>query len=729
MKSKQLLLPFLFFLISFPVQSYHMSIFPRYENSEGEKRAVASLLEVLRSYGTDPKLLMQEEGPVVSQSVSISVHIQGNEPRLGTVIFLVPLNHPYRATQEQDYSAGIEAGLAIVKEAASKPGAKSVEVLFLGGEFPPPDLLSDQLFLRSAEGIEPGPDGKGFLPAGSLTFLETFYPEVPVMFVYLSFPTPPATLAVIPAGSGKPSPSWLYAKIKKALDDSASSWYFAEAQTRLNRLDLQDGPSPIDPYLQAGYPAIEIRGKGTGRWEEGKIALFLRSLIGKEPIPSYQDNHYLILGNRHKSLIISERNYLLFLLVVFAGILTYPFIAVGRFKKYLKTLLRHVWSIPLLVAALFVFLLFSTLLLGVAGIVRDNDQLWRVHPSAFLWFKISIASLLFFLNQRLFGRLPFSRRGSFYSASALFFLLADIIIISFFDIGLTSFIISTFVCVFFFTIVRHRMLKLCFLLLSLFPMIWGLYGIFTLPAYRAVRFLLLSPLLGNLIMAVHLLPYLLMTIRIRYLFHHPSPKITKAITIGLELVAMSSAVASGIYILKASPLPNNSKLPLNIEQNILPNEERADFIFTSPIPIPAFQIDGHTIEGTEGVITQSVETFPLAVEIESEPFLSRKSYSIDMKGEGPAATLTAVIRSEEPFTVLDASRQWSMAADRKSVRFLIENFPSLPFTLDVTLPRNFAGTLELELYYPEPRLPLPDFDRNGFDVHASSILRQSVPLK
>jgi hypothetical protein len=724
MKRHPFAMPFLLFIILFqaasllPGQSYHTSpgidtisaLYPRYENSSGETAAVELILEFLDDQKIDYNEFSLEQEQPPSGSRLIRAVARGSSPGLGTVFFVLPLNHPFQADRENDYSAGIDLALSIISAAAKGSYEKSIEVLFLGGEFPPP-----------------GTGAKGFVQRGSSAFLNTFYPSEDVMFIYLNLSSPPEELALIPAGSGRPSPSWLYSNVRSALENAGIPISLDSPRTRLYRLDLQDEPSLIDPYLKAGYPVIELRTGKAGNPMDipySSMHLLLQSIAGEEAIPSYQDNHYLLLNTMdilpgiRRNILISEHQYITFLLLVFAGALAYPIIAVSRFRKYLKTLIRHIWSLPLLAAFMFLFLFIATLLMRFAGNWNDVDNLWEIYPFSFLWFKVAVSALLFILSQRLFNLLPFSRRGSFYSASALFFILTDILLVSLFDIDITAFLISTFMLVFLFTTVRNRIIKLIFFLLSVIPVVLGLYGIFNLPAYRAVHFILLSPVLGNLVVAVHLLPFLLMLIRLRYLFHHPSRKVTIAATLGLEMLMLSIALFFGFRLINADPFSGERRQPLLVHQEISGENTFMDVSVNSPA-------DTDMAEN----FTFPVEKQPMEISLSSEPFLDRKSYLLTLTGDGIIGSLEIGIKSAESFDVLDASHQWTMTSDRRSAGFAIENFPSLPFTLELTLPGELTGIINITARYAAAPVDLPHFDEGRFDVARSFIFNRNILLE
>ncbi len=714
------LVSLLFFLAASLLQgqSYHTSpiidtisnFYPRYENSGGEDALVELIIGFLNDKEVDYSLLSLEEERYPSESSIIRAVIEGSSPGSGTLFFALPLNHPFQADKENDYSAGIALALQIIRAAAEGSYQKNIEVLFLGGEFPPPGL-----------------EAEGFVPRGSDAFLDTFYPSEDVMFIYLNLASPAEEFSLIPAGSGKPSPSWLYSEVRSALESAGIPYYLDGPRTRLYRLDLQDETSPIDPYQEAGYPAIELRTGKAGNGpdiSDSNIRLLLKSIAGGDPIPSYQDNHYLLLNAldilpaMQKSILISERHYITFLLLVFAGALAYPIAAVSRFRKYLKTLIRHIWSLPLLAAFMFSFLFIATLLMRFAGNWNDVENLWEIYPFYFLWFKVAVSALLFILSQRLFNLLPFSRRGSFYSAAALFFTLTDILVVSLFDIDITVYLISTFILVFLFTIVRNRILKLFFFLLSIVPVVLGLYGIFNLPAYRAVHFILLSPVAGNLVVAIHLLPFLLMLIRLRYLFHHPSRKVTMAVTIGLELILLAGSLFFGFRLINADPFSGERRQPLHVRQ-VLSGESREMEVFLSS-PADTEQLEAFTFP---------VEQQPMNISLSSEPFLERKSYLLSIEGEGIISTLEITIKSKAPFNVLDASRQWTMTADRRSTSFAIEHFPTFPFKLEFTLPMELTGTVDIRARYAVPPVELPEFDRTRFDVSRSFTSNRQILLE
>lgn len=668
-----------------PAQSYH-----KYDENE----TVDFILQSMEKMGIEHRVqdLLETERPSAVPNIRASIPGTGN--REGRIIFAVPI-HP-------DNRYAVEAALALAGEAARAPGEKSLELLFLGGEYPPPN--NSDAFQLPQEDPQPGPDALGFQPRGSRAFLKDFFPEEETAFIYLQLSSPPKELELFPSGSGVPSPSWLVRLCVEGVKGAKIPYRLDSLRSRLYRAGLQNRPSPIDPFLEASFPAILIRGIGEQEaspiLDPRAIEGFLAKLLNGAPLPDYMDRHYLIIKPFSRLLIVSEQHYILLLLAIFAMASAYPVFAVSRFKKYLKTLWRHLWSLPLIICILFLFLFAAGVLIEQIQSYLGIDRLWEYRPYTLLVFKLSTAAFLFILSQRLFRLLPFSRRGSFYSASALFFFLAALITISLFDIGLTYYIIFSFIMVFLFTTSRNRYLKVLYFLLASLPMALELYSLFQLPALRPIRFLLVSPVKGNLFVALNFLPFLLMIIRLQYLFHHPSKRITKAFIIGIELSLLSTAlISSGILI--QSDIFSGKEQPLYIRHHLDAREDSRSILLYSPAPLGDLLEEEKKIKANRYEYSIKDPSEPLQLELTSSTFLSRRSYRLRIEAEKPLSRIFVKLKSSEPFTLLDASRNWRLEADQKQAQFLIEQQPDLPYHLDFTIPESFRGELILQARFAE----------------------------
>ncbi len=292
------------------------------------------------------------------------------------------------------------------------------------------------------------------------------------------------------------------------------------------RLGATEEKTLIEPYLRAGYPSIGLEGQSAAPGAHAppgmlsSLSAFLLAFLdaGRGGIPEEWDRHYLLVQAGDMSLIVGEKAYVAVLGGVLAAALFFALVFVRRLKKYVRTLARNIGAILPLAALTFLFLAAGTYALRGILALRAFPGLWRYAPVEFLALKACIALFLYAALYNPFRRLPFPRKGSFYSAAALFFLLVEIAVVAVFDISFTSYFLWAFLLVFFSTLARNRWVKLALVLPAPFWGIRGIIRIFMVPALPFCRILTLSPVLGNLVVAGAALPFILVLLRLGLAF-------------------------------------------------------------------------------------------------------------------------------------------------------------------------------------------------------------------
>jgi hypothetical protein len=621
---------------------------------------------------------------------------------------------------DESHAAGLALALALVEAISNGPlPPVNVEVLFLGAE----------------KGREEG------YQLGSRAFLQDFSPDAHAAFVYVDLENLPAEIEVLPAGTGHVAPAWMVDRIHETLFSSEAGYHMSSNSFQIHRLGLNDRPSPIDPYLEAGFPAVYLTGHGSGGTPASPIPFsdlssYLLRLTGQfgSGIPDRWDTHYFFYKFDRYLLLFGESFYAVLILLILSLTLLYPFIRPKRFIKYARSILRHFFTVPILFGFMLLFLFLSTLLLQWVMSVRGIDNLWRTAPLSFLALKVSAAAILFSLSQYLLTRIHLRRlRGSFYSASALVFLLFDIILLTMVDVSLTLYGVWIFFFAFLFTSARTRTMKLVYLILSFSLAAVLLTYVFLVPHYGAVRLILLSVWSGNLIITLNLLPFMLMVIRIRMLFHHPNPQITRWIILTTDLVLVAFVSVLSWNLLTFQPYAEPRKQPLRIREHISVAESNRTLRIESPLDIGEFDLraESYRIEKTvDKTDFSSRLPFPeehLEMEIEKRGFLARAIYRTTLRPVRNPEEIEVRLQSEEAIVLYDCSFPVSRSPDRRSLTVHIGRNPPTPLRFSFTVPAAFSGELVARsTYYTPPyRAALPD-ERFEVDYRLQETVRSRI---
>ena len=198
---------------------------------------------------------------------------------------------------------------------------------------------------------------------GSRLFLRDFFPDFKVMSLYLNLKRIPSRLYLRAGGRGIEAPYWLLDRCTVALEKTDIFFLMRGNENQIFRIGLTSERTIIEPFLDADYPAISFEGEyeSLNSLEEENwvfsfnlfFAEFVKSFSAG--IPETWDRHYLFFQARDFYFSISEKVYLVILLVVLAGILVYGLVFTRRLRKYLRILAHNIWALPLFFV--FIFLL------------------------------------------------------------------------------------------------------------------------------------------------------------------------------------------------------------------------------------------------------------------------------------------------------------------------------------------------------------------------------------
>ncbi|HUZ18265.1 MAG TPA: hypothetical protein VMV68_07745, partial [Spirochaetia bacterium] len=485
------------------------SMYPRTEGSAGERAAIGNITSSLDRLGVRyTQQSFEDIEGTHSYSSSIDVSIRGKKP--DELLFIVPIDQPLNASKANDGSINLALALGMIESLSRTVPPISLRFLFLGGEF----------------GAGPA------YPIGTKQFLDNFYPDFPVIALYLDFRSVPNRTNITSGGIRIVAPYWLINRCSSAMDQAGLYYLVRGNENQIFRLGLVSSPPAINPYLQQGYPALELSGiEGSlpaDRYTDwvSSFEQFFNNFLeaNSSGFPTAWDKHYLFFQIRSFSFIVPERAYVLIVIVLLGLVLAYPIIYRERFLRYLTTIGRNVLSIPLLLAVAFVFLLLGTLLVEGIFVVRNFPTMWRQAPFLFFSCKVAAALFLFALLYRFLKVLPFSRNGRFYGAAAILLLLMDSIVLGLFDFSLAYYFVWALMWSVLFSMVRSRALKIVILAISTAWLLKAIVDVFTLPALDVIRIMILSRISGNAIIAIVILPFLFMIIRVDMMFRHPRRK-------------------------------------------------------------------------------------------------------------------------------------------------------------------------------------------------------------
>ena len=663
--------------------------YPRTEGSPGEEQALEYIRGRLEEIGvayTEEDFSQMESGHSFSRNLSVDLGKRGAH----RLIVGVPINHPENLEIRHSGAVNIALALGIIESYSGKSLPLAITVVFLGAEY-----------------------GEGALyPLGSKQYLTDFFPEERTTVLYLNYRTIPVRTVIRTGADNLISPYWLINRCSDAMDRAGLYYLVLGNENQIFRLGMSDESTQIRPYLTDEYPALQLDGRYgamTQRerevWSRDFITFFDEFIeASRDGFPDRWDRHYLFFQVRRFTLIIPETEYLIILVGFFSVLLLFGIIFRKRIWKYRIILFRKLWALIILFFLIFLFLLLGTLALRGISAVRGIPLLWRKLPVYFLALKIAAAFSLFFLSSRFLRRVPFPVLRSFYSASALFLLLLNTVLISFFDISFCYYFAWAFFWAFLFSLFPNRYLKLLCLLAAPLWLFKGIYDVFTLPALEVARALILSPWRGNLLLAFIILPFALMTIRVAQAFREAGPSrrvLSWFFYTSLPLAAAALAVYSFLF----DPFPREDPQVYRAIETINYESKDRSLQILSGGPIGTVRIPNEEYADIDAGKNRSAvvytETLPeyLQVETETRTFLDRKYIVMTLRPEGNPEQISLSLHGTEDIILYDANFPYSTFPDRNTAEIHIGRNPPNPLRIEFILPQERSVEVRLRIRY------------------------------
>ena len=692
------------------------SFSPRLEGSANEKRTVAYIESRLASLGV-PYAPFDFSGSDFEHSFSTCLRVDIAGKRADTLILAVPLDQPPDAQKGEDGAINVALALDFIDRTRGAPPPVSVAVLFLGAEFGDTEAY----------------------PMGSALFLRDFQPEYRVAVLYLNLKQVPARILVRGGGRGIVTPYWLMKRSVAALREAGVPYVLRGNESQIFRLKSGSEQTLIEPYLKAGYPSVELDGE-YGPGEPGQAAdwmvafpAFLSGLLlhVASGVPEDWDRHYLLFQAGEFSLIVTEKAYVIVLIVALSAMLLYSLAFREGIRRYARSLARNFPALLPIMGISFLFLFAGTLVLDGIQTIRGFSALWSYTPVNFLLLKACVALFLYAALYNVARRLPFPRNGTFYSAAALFILLADIVAVALVNISFTYYLLWAFLFVFLSALVRPRYAKVLLFLPAPFWGIHGLIGVFTLPALPFCHFLLLSPIRGNLFIAAACLPFILVVLRLGLVF--PGRGILRRHTreYALAGVLFAGTTALGVHLMLYSPFSPVNPQPVTVTQafDIGARDEvtRDTLNVTSPAPVGTILVNSGgttralTARGTSVSLPLPLpESSPVKISQDSSSFFSQRTVSLAMSMPSSPRSIAAILSSTQDFILYDCSLP-SVRERSNRYRILIGSFAPNPLSLQLTLPAGGVFSLSLDMEFDQPLI--------GVQVDAQGDTRTSTRVR
>lgn len=447
--------------------------------------------------------------PAAGPRGALVATVSGRSDR--TVALVVPLSPPAHAPPGRDGSAAIAAALHVVERASRNRLPLSLQAVFVsGGRGDAVDsaALADNSVLRDADAV-----------------------------VYLNLQAIPDRLVLRTDGRTAQTPYWLLQAAADAIDRAGLPFTVNSTANQIARIGLPLPPSMADPYLAAGYPAIELAGRYAGAraaaidaWIEDFGAVIEGLTARADGAGEAWERHYLFVRFEDLRLALDEIAVVASVASALALALAVVVLPGRSLRRHRRLLLRHAWLLPLAAAAVYGALTAATEALTALLAARELPLLWQRLPGPALAFKGAAALLLVMTAAKLVawvaGRF---RRGAdpapdaaprnlpeagVLSAGAAALLPAAVAAAAAIDPAASLPFISVYAGVLLFCLTRLRAAKVVWLAAAAAAPAAAVADLIGAGAGRLLEALLIPSPTANALTAAALLPFVLMALRL-----------------------------------------------------------------------------------------------------------------------------------------------------------------------------------------------------------------------
>ncbi len=495
---------------------------PRPAGSAAEAEAiryVETRLQALAVPYTVHPVVAPTSGTAVPGAIIVSV--PGGSDR--TLAVIAPLDHRAEALPGKYGSTAVVTALHLAARATRSPLPLTLWVVFVGADNAAP------------HGPTPGSaalnSGIASLAAGSAL-------RESAAVIYLNLDTIPGRIVLRTDGLALQTPRWLVDAAVSALDHTGLPFTARSTANQLARIGLPLTRSRADPYLAAGYPAIELAGDhSTGHtttidaWIDD-FGSFIESLSRRVTTAGGTDweRHYLFVQVGRLRLALDELGVVASIAAALSLALALAFLMPGRLRPYRRLVLRSAWMLPLAATGIYAALSAASALLSALLVVRDLPSLWQRVPALAVAFKGSMALLLVLVAVKALalatcrmmpGTGPAtdtedrrSLEAGALSTGAVALLAATIAAVTTIDPAASLPFVCSFAAALMFCLTRLRAVKIMWLAASVAAPAAAVADLTGAGADALLKALLLSPRTGDVLLTVAILPFVLMTLRL-----------------------------------------------------------------------------------------------------------------------------------------------------------------------------------------------------------------------
>jgi hypothetical protein len=678
---------------------------PRPEGSPGEASAFRYVEAALREAGLDPSASdFSDASADYSNSRIVEALIRGKLQ--DELAIIVPIGSWTDSPDPAEGAYGIalaldEASRLSVAQAAGTTCPISVRFVFLGAEKRGSFTASRVAAL------------------GTKTWLARQEGRSRVAVLYLNASSEPSRVALRSAGKGVLAPYWYYQRARGALDAAGIAFSIEANRQQAYRLGLAGDYGPAAPYLEAGVPAVELRGDaplelrggGSADWFANFVAVFVREESGG--FSDAWDRHYFIIQLGRLVAVLREKTYVAILVGLFALAFSSLLAATVARRSAAVQLLKRAPAMVAEIVALFgalalVFLAGKGLAVLEATLFGSADS-WRLMPRLFAAARILFSFLLFLsilsflVEKRILTPNPY-----FYEFSGLICLALDVLVFSIVDLSASFYFIWALVLVETSLALRRRWATLTAYILMYLPLLVVARELALRPDLGAYGRLIAPAFVDVLALSALSLPFFAVSASLLLFFARPGTEARKKAVVLFAVSAFLVEACALVSFWIAIPRDGPGRRDLSISETIDQDNGRFDIELSGGRRLGEGGIlrGGTRLEydaiGDRAYLSDADRDRRIGISEKASSFLDRIDEDIGLDFISPPYDLEISLVSTRDIFLYDSSLPYKVAVDGKSAILYAGVNPGSRLHFSITVPSSFGAKLIVKARYLGP---------------------------
>ena len=529
---------------------------------------------------------------------------------------------------------------------------------------------------------------------------------------YLDFHGVPDKIILQTGNRNHITPYWMVNSCNSSLHKSRLNFNLRPEQNILYSIGMIPEASPLDIYLDAGITALMMYGEKGKKAQSASIwadsfCRFVEDFEKKELTHhENEDQNYFIMQIGDIYFILTELHIMIFFLVVTGSILFYIVLHAKQAKRYVHLFLKNFFIVFWTIMMLFIFFQISTWLSELFLTVTKLDTQWQTIIPELISLKVLICLVFLVLLLPTYSQFKQHNLGNFYSGSAVITALLDMVIFMAIDFSFAAYFTWSLLCIVLFAVVKRRQIKFLCMMLSGIFFIRTIHGILFYPALNLCHGLIFSSMWTNLYLALFVLPFIFMGIRIFYVIPlkvELKHKLFKVLGYAAMIIFTVLAFRF-IYLYK--PFDENNRQLVNAVEFYDLDEKRGTLTLESDYSLGNLLVKNGNEEidvfSKDKRVIYDIQKPQEEVSVwaATSRFLERKTIEFHVATKGKPDQLYITFKApvkDEKILILDSTYPYQIHND--SVSFFIGKNQPMPFELKVTTHKDSAFDAQIDICY------------------------------